>query len=431
MQSAGIDCQVVEMMMLSGVTDGLTVGLVSPGWPGGFISNGIVTCTATVRPALQRRGVRVFVLAWNIGEDHDGNDIVDLGNSIQESGALRRLAKKVAARMARSSSRDCVVVKRILREVRGLEDSEGLNLLEMEDTFGWAGRVASKSHIPVVVRVHGPHFLVGRANGVVEDAAYLRQVRAEGLGIQRAAAVCAPSQDVIDRVRDHYGLPLQDAELIPNAVEPARERDRWKLDGCDRKRILFIGRFDRCKGGDVIIDAFARAATAHPGLRLTFVGSDRGLVDDGGRKWQVEGYIEHRLSDRGLRQRIEYLGTLDHQEIVKLRKKCFVSVVCSRYENFPNVVLEAMAHGCPLVASDVGGIPEIIQHERNGLLCRPDDPDDLADKILALMGNPELAARLGNQAAKDCEERYHPDVIAAKTIEFYQEVIRRFESKRS
>jgi glycosyltransferase involved in cell wall biosynthesis len=107
-----------------------------------------------------------------------------------------------------------------------------------------------------------------------------------------------------------------------------------------------------------------------------------------------------------------------------------VTAVCSRYENFPNVVLEAMARGCPLVAPEVGGVPEIVQDGRNGLLFRPGDAADLAQKLLALLGNPSLAEKLGRQGAVDCSERYDPDKLAEKTIAFYRQVIERWNHRR-
>ncbi|HUT61513.1 MAG TPA: glycosyltransferase family 4 protein, partial [Phycisphaerae bacterium] len=176
------------------------------------------------------------------------------------------------------------------------------------------------------------------------------------------------------------------------------------------------------------IEAFARILLARPECVLTFVGPDTGLLDDGGRRWHRGEFINHVLPDPALRCRVQCLGPRSHAEIAELRKQSMVTVVCSRFENFPNVVLEAMAKGCPLVASEVGGVPEMIRHGHNGLLCRPADPADLGDRILMLLNDPDLAERLGQQAAKDCEERYHPDAIAEKTVAFYRRVIERFRA---
>src|SRR5262249_38213008 len=100
-----------------------------------------------------------------------------------------------------------------------------------------------------------------------------------------------------------------------------------------------------------------------------------------------------------------------------------------RYENFPSTVVEAMTMGCPIVAARVGGIPEIVQDQVNGLTHRPEDPGDLAAQIIVLLNDPARASQLGGQAAATCESRYHPDVIAARMVDFYRQVIRRWEQR--
>jgi len=102
-----------------------------------------------------------------------------------------------------------------------------------------------------------------------------------------------------------------------------------------------------------------------------------------------------------------------------------VSVIGSRYENFPLTVVEAMARGCPTVAAKVGGIPVILQDGDNGLLHQAGDPSDIATKIVQLLKNPAQAAELGRQAAADCERRYYPDVVAGRMVEFYRRIISR------
>jgi glycosyltransferase involved in cell wall biosynthesis len=108
-----------------------------------------------------------------------------------------------------------------------------------------------------------------------------------------------------------------------------------------------------------------------------------------------------------------------------------VNVICSRYENFPLTVVEAMALGCPTVAANVGGIPEILQDGVNGLLHRSEDPADLAAKVIYLLKNPVCAAELGRQAASDCERQFYPDVIAGRLLEFYQRVVSKSKTRKS
>ena len=174
--------------------------------------------------------------------------------------------------------------------------------------------------------------------------------------------------------------------------------------GCDPRTVLFVGRFDRHKGGDLIIEAFGRALRAVPDARLWFVGPDCGLLADDGRRWDLEGFVDDRLPGARTSGRVELLGQQPHSALDGLRRRALVSVVCSRYDVFGLTAAEAMALGCPVVAARVGGLAEIITDDVDGLLHRAGDPDDLAAKLVALLTNPARAAELGRRAAARCEQ---------------------------
>jgi glycosyltransferase involved in cell wall biosynthesis len=88
-------------------------------------------------------------------------------------------------------------------------------------------------------------------------------------------------------------------------------------------------------------------------------------------------------------------------------------------------LIEAMSLGCPIVAASVGGIPEIMQDQVDGLLHRPEDPEDLAAKIVTLMNDPARAAQLGGHAALTCEQRFYPEAIATQMVDFYRRALAR------
>jgi glycosyltransferase involved in cell wall biosynthesis len=125
-----------------------------------------------------------------------------------------------------------------------------------------------------------------------------------------------------------------------------------------------------------------------------------------------------------VRERIEYLGPLPQFEIEKLRTQAYLTIVCSRYDNFPNTVIEAMAAGCPIIATNTGGIPEMIFHGRNGLLVNVEDVDGLAAAIAKMLDDPTLACKLGEQAARDCRDWFDATKVAEQTVNFYSTVIK-------
>ncbi len=297
----------------------------------------------------------------------------------------------------------------------------------MEESFGLVQLVKPRLPIPIVVRLHGPHFANGPALGVPADAVFRQRVSDEGVGIAKADAVSAPSRRVLEQTRAYYGQPLTGAAVIPNPSRAVPADQRWSLAECDRSRLLFVGRFDRHKGGDVVIDAFSRVVQRFPKVRLWFAGpTDQTLTDDQGRQWTLARYLAERAPD--LADRIDWLGRQPNSSLGELRRKASVTIVGSRYENFPMVVLEALAFGSPLAATRTGGIVEIIEDGVNGVLAKPGDPDGLAAAILRLLEAPEFAAKIGRRAADDAVQRYHPDVIARTTASFHQSLLDRWST---
>ncbi|MGD0118363.1 MAG: glycosyltransferase family 4 protein [Candidatus Binatus sp.] len=406
----------------------LTVAFLSPEWPPDNAANGIVPYVANVTAGLRRLGHNVCILAGH-SESANSEPDVFLFES-QERSALARIRDAVAFRINRSAAERQRFSNALVRATQRAIAERGVQLLEMEESFGWLQLVKAQLPIPVVVRLHGPHFANGAALGVPADASFHQRVLEEGIGVAQADGVSAPSRDVLERTREYYKLPLTGAALIP-APTPAVPADkRWSLTECDRSRLLFVGRFDRHKGGDVVIDAFSRVARRFPEVRLWLAGPDKGgFTDEQGRNWTPPAYIAERAPD--LAARIDCLGWQTISALAELRRKAFATIVASRYENFPMAVLEAMRYGCPLAATRAGGIVEIIEDGVNGVLAQPGDPDDLAAAIIRLLEAPEFAANLGRRAAEDVVRRYHPDVVARETAAFHQTVIDSWNSRDS
>jgi glycosyltransferase involved in cell wall biosynthesis len=244
-----------------------------------------------------------------------------------------------------------------------------------------------------------------------------------------ASAVSAPSKDVLDRMLARVrGLGLEPpalAEVIPNPVDEVAPQNSWRLEECDPGRILFVGRFDRHKGGDLMLAAFASVLARFPKATLDFAGPDRTFTDDNGRAWGFDQFLAAKLPRSEDRRRVTFHNFVPGPQLSGLRKRALVTVVPSRYETFGIAAAEAMMAGCPIVAADAGALPELVQNDRNGLLAKAGDAEELADKILALLNDPARAQGLGRQAALDARDRYAPRVVAEKMIEFYRRVLRR------
>jgi glycosyltransferase involved in cell wall biosynthesis len=295
----------------------------------------------------------------------------------------------------------------------------------MEESFGFARHISPLIRPRTVVRLHGPWFLNGTALGRSFDREDELRVEAERQTILLARAVSSPSQDTLDRVRRHWGVELPDAAVIPNPAPRVESHRRWSVANSDSDLILFVGRFDRHKGGDLVIEAFARLATQNPTVRLLFAGPDRGLHGSKEGPESLQDFIARTIPDGKVRERIECCGPLEADRIEHLRRQAGVTVVASRFEVFPMVVLEAMAFGSPLVASRAGGIPELIRDGENGLLFRSEDSENLAAQLQTILANRNQAEALGQRAALDAENRFDRDQLANHMEGFYRQVLQR------
>ncbi len=408
--------------MTSSAEAALRVALYAPAWPGGALPNGIVTYTSHIVPALRSLGVETWVLASLLTPEN--TDAHARSVSPLRDPLPARLLARARDRFAPGATAERRDALAIAREVQRLERERNIALVEMEESFGWCARVAERCRIPVVARLHGPWFLNGAMVESKDSAPFRRRVEREGRALARVAGVTAPSRDVLERTRAHYGIPLEGAEVIPYPIPLAPAALRWDPAESEAASVLFVGRFDYHKGGDVLVEAFARVRSAEPAARLVFVGPDHGVTDASGRRWTFEDFVRSRLPRESDHGAIEWLGPQPPDAIARLRIRASLAVVCSRYETFGYTLGEAMAQGCPIVATAAGGMTELVEDGQSALVVPPGDAEALAAAILRLLRDRALAVRLGRRAADECGRRYAPEAIARRTLAFYRKVLR-------
>ena len=376
-----------------------------PAWPPGNSANGIVTYASYIIPALRNLGHDVFILTW----DTNGTDEPRLSLLGKFQKPLP-FWNRALFRVASTSALYHASARPFASAVRDLVERHGIEIIEIEEFFGFSHAISNLNLIPVVVRLHGPWFLTKRS----EDT---RREMLERRAISTADAVTSPSEHILNSVEHHYGLRLRRTLTFGNPIAaPSRQ---WRLSHCDTNSLLFVGRFDQIKGGDLIIEAFGKLAEINPKLKLTFVGPDHGV---NGTK--LLEYARSRLSSGAL-SRLTYTGQLSSDEVAELRPQHLITICASQFEVFRYTVLEAMAFGCPVVASNVGGIPEIIRSGQNGILFESQKVDQLVSSVQSLMDSPVLAEKLGSAARLSVDD-YRPGTMAASLAELYEQTIHAF-----
>lgn len=204
-------------------------------------------------------------------------------------------------------------------------------------------------------------------------------------GLSRAARVIATHSDYViynsQALKDKYGpiiRPSSEVVIHNGWLQAVHSGKNPKtLDRSpDELKLCIVGSVHRGKGQHEAIEALTALERRGRRASLTIVGL-------GDPAYMRE--LEQLSHDRGITSRVHFAGF--RTDVSEIYRESDVALVCSRSEAFGRVVVEAMAEGCPVVASNSGGIPEIIQQGVNGLLYRQGEPEDLAEKVIYLAEN--------------------------------------------
>ena len=191
------------------------------------------------------------------------------------------------------------------------------------------------------------------------------------------------------------GFPEERIQLIYNAVtidpesadqDPKKVRDSWGLPQ-NALVCLAVGRLVPVKGYDILIDAIKLARAQIPEIHCILIGEGESRED-----------LTNQIKHHGLESHIRLVGYYGRNDTLNSFKACDVFVMPSRYEGTPIALLEAAAFGCPIIASHSGGIPEVVTHEQHAILVPPENPDALAQALIRLSRDRQLASLLGASA---------------------------------
>jgi len=404
----------------------LSVVYVSPGWPLSNFPNGIVTYIQNLLPSLSD-DICADVLAHQVGNDIFDESVVDLSKIVLDENIVTRLISKILYRIKTQyveqqlcQHRWVKLSKQIVAGIESLEKQP--NLIEIEETFGLTKGLVAATDIPIITRLHGPWFTHGPNVNISTQTDYYPRVKAEGLGIKASHGVSAPSHDVLERVREYYNIALPDAAVIPNPVLPVHQDLQWAYRSEVRPTVLFVGRFEGQKGGDLAVDSFRIMAQYNKEIELLFVGPDSGIFIDH-QKFSFQQYVDKFIAETHIKNRIHFLGHCSSEHIASLRRSSTVTIMTSRYETFSISLAEALATGSPVVASNVGAIKELVTDGFNGVLAEPESAESIAEKVIALICDSDHMQMLSDNAIVDSRERFSPEVVAKQTIKFYRSVL--------
>jgi glycogen(starch) synthase len=289
-----------------------------------------------------------------------------------------------------------------------------INLIHAHDWLVANSAIGLKHifRVPLVATVHSTE--IGRRNGLHTN--YERMIhQTEARLIDEAWKVICCSQYMASHIQWAFGLPKDKIMMIPNGVDTNafnRKSDsnkfRSRYASADEKIVLFVGRLVHEKGVHVLIGAMPKV--------LARVNAKFIIVGNGYMKDSLIAQV-HRM---GIAHKAYFTGFIDDQTLKLLYSCADVFVVPSLYEPFGITALEAMAAQVPVVASDIGGLSEIIEHDKTGVKVFPNSSDSLAWGITRVLLDPDYADSVKTNAYDKILKEYMWRKIGEKTKILYQ-----------
>lgn len=286
--------------------------------------------------------------------------------------------------------------------------------------------------LPVVVTVHNIRAYQDRTYrdsdffSLIEEILSERQEKLRGMKenmlkkhrwLAFKQSVCYRNCDFLFSVSGAFERVLRDevAKKIPaitvfNGVNNSFLQDLpGKEVKSENKTILFVGRLIGTKNETALLKAFSIVCRADNSAKLVIIG-------DG--YWRT--VLERAVKKLGIEHAVIMIPNVSHSDIVAYYRSADVFVFPSFAEGLPKVLLEAMAVGCAVLASNVDGNNELIRNNHNGLLFEPNDFKDIADKMLYLLRNPSQASEFGKNAQNTVRENYSWNAVAERCMQGYR-----------
>lgn len=401
----------------------MKIALLSYEYPPETGFGGIGTYTWYQARALVRLGHEVRVVAGSLQpgvhhSEHDGvrvTRVLDHGRYASAVDGMHRDGIGWAStRLGLAAS--------AFGAVRDLLEDEAYDIVEYPDCGADGTMVATMLPGHTSVRFHSPAKLIMGLYGADarenETASFLEQV-----AINRADVRIAPSWFMAAEAVTRLGVspPIH---MVPNGLDlelfdRSQEIDVGERFGVPRSAgtvtVLVTGRLERRKGSHLLPGICAEVLRKYPHVHVAVAGADPDRM--------VESLIRPRLAVDGTADRFHFLGALPLAEVRALVKHSDIHLHPSLWDNAPYSCIEAMAAGRPLVSSDVGGLPELVEHRVTGLLARAGVEQSFVTALQELIEDRDLRARLGAAGRRVVEARHTDVAMAERSVALWQRSI--------
>jgi hypothetical protein len=240
---------------------------------------------------------------------------------------------------------------------------------------------------------------------------------------------CGPS--IVAEIEEQYGMTVPSrrvAYIAHGMADMSKHVARRRPDNDGELRILFVGRLERRKGIDTVLDCIGPICGRHPNVRFVIVGDDKIEEESGVRHRQV---FENSAVGRAFGDRVRFTGLVGEGELWRHYADCDIFVAPSRFESFGLILVEAMMFGHPVIGGLIPGMSEIVTDGEDGFLTSPDDPTALAQLLDRLIVSPTLRQEIGRRGRFAYETKFTLEHMIGNAENFYCALVKETDARLS
>lgn len=271
-----------------------------------------------------------------------------------------------------------------------------------------------KTDLPIITTVHTAMRIDSRYHEVVDPYSLAEKVQSmyfspfvESQLLRLSDKVTAVSPSVANELKE-YGMDSSEVTVMWNGVDekiffPIRKKEKFE------KYVLYTGVLRARKGLFDLIKCAILVKRIIPDIKFVICGTGSLLQN-----------LKEKVRSVGLEEQVIFLGRVDRKKLIQIYQNATIHVVPSIYEGLPTVLLEAMACGLPVVATNIGGNRDIISSNVNGLLIPPGSPEAMAKMIMILWDNESLRKKIGGNARETILKKYTWDIVVNDFVNVYE-----------
>jgi glycosyltransferase involved in cell wall biosynthesis len=375
-----------------------------------FVVGGLGVHVAHLAPELAKRGLPVHLVTPRLN-----------GGEFEESEGLLSVSRIDAGPQGGDFVDNALAVNDVLysRSAEILQGTPGPWLIHAHDWLVGSAAVRLKADfgLPLLATIHATEH--GRNQGIHSDL-QARIHEQEWRLANEANELIACSRFMANQIRDVFQVPSSKLEVIPNGVDVQRlgdggfDREAFRREYArdDERIVLYVGRLVMEKGIYVVLDAIPKTLELAPQAKFVAVGGGPSLED---ARW--------RASQAPWAERLLFTGFVPDEIRNRLYQVADVAIFPSLYEPFGIVALEAMALRAPVVASNAGGLAEVVDREETGVVVDAGSPDALAWGIVHVLEQPALAECRVERAYARATTEFDWGAIAERTKAKYERML--------